>query len=59
MAEPSGPEKQDAVEAAPFIAELAAYFDAPMDPGNIGRFDIELNLLGRAGPGRAGPNRMR
>ncbi|MDQ1923259.1 hypothetical protein [Massilia pseudoviolaceinigra] len=48
MSEPSGQDKQDAVEAAPFIAELAAYFDAPMDPGNAGRFDIELNLLGRA-----------
>ncbi|NHZ87714.1 hypothetical protein F2P45_01510 [Massilia sp. CCM 8733] len=35
-------------EAVPFIGELAAYFDGPMNPDYVGRFDIELNLLDRA-----------
>ncbi|NHZ34030.1 hypothetical protein [Massilia rubra] len=48
MAHPTGSDNPDPAAIAPFIAELAAYFDRPLNPDYVGNFDIELNLLDRA-----------
>ncbi|NHZ87715.1 hypothetical protein F2P45_01515 [Massilia sp. CCM 8733] len=49
MAGPTGLDNPDSAAVAPFVAELNAYFASPRDPANVGRHDIELHLLDRAG----------
>lgn len=49
MVDPTGLDNPTPTAAAPFIAELNACFASPPDPASVGRHDIQLHLLDRAG----------